>query len=100
MIADGSGHVAAAIQKGVFAAHVSPPARIGAACTERRTGATSKDRRRVRAHNQEPEAAFLAKPSMKVFDRSTFELVSSGSSSLSESYMLFIASGVEMPVRE
>ena len=42
----------------------------------------------------------MAKLSMKVFVRSTFELVSSGSSNLSESYMLFIASGVAMPVRE
>lgn len=100
MCPDGDSHRATAIQKGRFAVHVFPPAQIRTTCTERRPGATSKDRRRARIHDQEPEAAFLAKLSMKVFVRSTFELVSSGSSNLSESYMLFIASGVAMPVRE
>ena len=100
MVTDGSGHLAAAIQKGVLAAHVIPPAPNQRSMHLAQIERVAKRQAARSCISQEPEAAFLAKLSMKVFVRSTLELVSSGSSSLSESYMLFIASGVAMPVRE
>lgn len=93
------------------ARHGQPSEAVRGSVTELR-GSTSAPARRVAAAGvtawwrvragaaQAPDCAFFAKLSMKVLFRSTLELVSSGSSSFSESYMLFMPSALAMPVRE